>query len=911
MVIELPTLYDHQVEMVDRLRKSIAKYRASILQAPPGTGKTRIAKWMLGTAANREPKFNQTGKSLFAVHRRGLVDNASNSFSEFPELPHGILMSGVAHDASQAVQVASIDTLLSWFCEGGNYGWDETFDLIVYDECVTGDAIVATELGPMRLDDIPNRKPLTVRSYSNEKGEHFAKILNWTHKGKRDTIEVHTHHGKVQCTPDHEIYTRRGWLQGKDLLDTDEILVCAVADSDCLPLTCSPDTDTPSESRVASGNPHSRMSIASRRNVCAVAGSVHDLRLRTGRSGASNGRCTRRIMQMGIVGVPATSHLNSRCLSGKRYLARFSETLLSDIRTQAQLRHGCIARMATSKRNGLSIKRRSSIASAQRREWLQTLAGASSPYARLQGAILRLSRFMTSLPIKAKSEFRGNGLMALATLGLHGGSAMMERLALEACSSTQKGFPSKTTNSLLTGSATTSARQPFAKTSKKRRISSALQAGRKSKLGSGYPNTSQSACDTSWSRVTKIVPAGPADVYDIEVEGSHCFFANNLLVHNCHSHLSKLKTFLAAHNNRRLELNLCLPYVIGLTATPQAQGLSDLFCEIVRGPETQWLIDQGFLKSYRYFRATQGKLGLLVKKGDEYTSDSVSLAMEGLSGDLVRDWKKFAEGRATVGFFPRRTHAQEAQEALCAAGIKAEYVDGDTDDDRRRTLYRWLDNGTIDYLCNVGVVERGTDIRRVGCVQMCTAVGNVVRWLQMIGRGSRPHPEVFDCIVLDHGGGIAKHGFFEDRIPWTLDWTERPSKDHSPRATIECPQCKAVYRGGKCRNCGYEPTPKERKSQGLEFDGSELKEVKRKERDRSQSEPKSCERIMIDALYAAGRTNRTWKQALAIAYRMAGGQGTQFKVPSRFEVGGRVYRPVRFGDAIGANRLVKDLYDFV
>ena len=75
MVIELPTLYGHQVDMVDRLRGSIARHPASILQAPPGTGKTRIAKWMLGTAANREPKPNQTGKSLFAVHRRGLVDN--------------------------------------------------------------------------------------------------------------------------------------------------------------------------------------------------------------------------------------------------------------------------------------------------------------------------------------------------------------------------------------------------------------------------------------------------------------------------------------------------------------------------------------------------------------------------------------------------------------------------------------------------------------------------------------------------------------------------------------------------------------------------------------------------------------------------------------------------------------------
>jgi len=510
MVIELPTLYGHQVDMVVQLRRSIARYRSSILQAPPGTGKTRISKWMLGTAANREPKPNQSGKSLFAVHRRGLVDNASISFSELPALPHGVLMSGVEHDASQAVQVASIDTLLSWFCEGGNYSWDETFDLIIYDET--------------------------------------------------------------------------------------------------------------------------------------------------------------------------------------------------------------------------------------------------------------------------------------------------------------------------------------------------------------------------------------------------------------HSHVSKLKTFLTAHNNRRLELNLSLPYVIGLTATPQAEGLADVFYEIVRGPETQWLIDNKFLKPYRYFRATQGKLGLLVKRGDEYTSDSVSSAMAGLSGDLVRDWKLFAEGRATVGFFPRRTHAQEAQEALCAAGIKAEYVDGETDDDRRQTLYKWLNTGVIEYICNVGVVERGTDIPRVGCVQMCTAVGNVVRWLQMIGRGSRMHPEVPDCIVIDHGGGL-KHGFFEDSIPWTLDWSHRPSKDHTARARIECPRCQCVYRGGKCKNCGYEPNRGERKAQGLDFDGTELKEVKPRERSHTK-EKKSCEQIMISAIYAAGRSGLTWKQALAIAYRTAAKQGTTFRVPARFEVGGRTYTPIPAGSKHGTRR-VKELYDFV
>ena len=170
------------------------------------------------------------------------------------------------------------------------------------------------------------------------------------------------------------------------------------------------------------------------------------------------------------------------------------------------------------------------------------------------------------------------------------------------------------------------------------------------------------------------------------------------------------------------------------------------------------------------------------------------------------------------------------------------------------------------------------------------------------------HPEVPDCYVLDHGGNIAKHGFFEDSIPWTLDWSERPSKEHVARPRIECPRCQAVYRGGKCRNCGYEPSSGERRSQGLEFDGSELQEVKRKEK-KQPTVKQSNEQIMVSSLYRM--RNKTWKAALRLAYLTAEAQGTRFKVPKRFEVGGRVYKPLPYGDVSNASRRVMDLYDFV
>ena len=509
MEVELPSLWPHQETMRDDIRASLAKYRRSILCAPPGTGKTRLAKWILGAYVNKGKQEGQSGHAMFAVHRRGLVDNAEDSFRETPVLPHGIIMAGRETSPNANIQVASIDTKNSWYCEGGEYTTNWTYDLIVYDET--------------------------------------------------------------------------------------------------------------------------------------------------------------------------------------------------------------------------------------------------------------------------------------------------------------------------------------------------------------------------------------------------------------HSHVAKLRTFLDAHDAKRRELGLKRAFVLGLSATPQHKELHKIYKHIVSGPPPQWLIDNGYLSPFRYFQCTRGQLEKLVRSGDDYTSDSVSVAMSGLAGDLVKDWKRLAIGRPTVGFFPRRSHAHDAMELLRANGVDARYVDGETPDDTRQDLFRWLNEGQIDYIANVGVIERGTDIPRIGCVQMCTAVGNVVRWKQMIGRGSRVHPEKTDCLILDHANGIRQHGFFEDDVQWTLEWGERPSKEHTPRATVECPQCGAVYRGGRCAACGYEPTPRQRRAQGLEFVGGELREVKK--RDHKPKAKKTCERLMVDALYIAGNKDQTFGAAWHIANRRAQQQGTKFVVPTTFEASGRRFRTIPYGHP-DAKLRVRDTYGF-
>ena len=373
----------------------------------------------------------------------------------------------------------------------------------------------------------------------------------------------------------------------------------------------------------------------------------------------------------------------------------------------------------------------------------------------------------------------------------------------------------------------------------------------------------------------------------------------------CHSHVSKFRTFLTAHDAKRAAHGKYQSYVLGLSATPQHKELNQVFKTIVKGPSPQWLIDNNYLSPFRYFRGVQGNAKALVKRGDDYTEDSVADAMQGLCGDMVRDWLKYAKGRATIGFFPRRVQAFEAMEMFRAAGVNAVYLDGETEDDERLAMFDDLNNCRIDYIANVGVIERGTDIPRVSCVQMCVFVGSIVRWLQMIGRGSRTCDDKTDCLVLDHGDGVKKCWFFEDTVNWSLEWGERPAKTHEAAATIECPSCHAAYRGGKCKWCGYEPTPKERSKQGVEWVQGELREIVR-----SSEKPKpkqTCEQIMRDALFKAGKSGRTWGAAWHIANEMAKKQGTKLRVPATVEIAGVRYKTIPYGHP-DSKRKVRDTY---
>ncbi|NLF32985.1 MAG: hypothetical protein GX591_19130, partial [Planctomycetes bacterium] len=106
----------------------------------------------------------------------------------------------------------------------------------------------------------------------------------------------------------------------------------------------------------------------------------------------------------------------------------------------------------------------------------------------------------------------------------------------------------------------------------------------------------------------------------------------------------------------------------------------------------------------------------------------------------------------------------------------------------------------------------GFDAPNIDCVALLRPTMSPGLYYQMVGRGFRLHPSKTNCLVLDFGGNILRHGpvdalQIQDRTPGN---GEAPAK--------ECPECQSVIHAayGVCPECGYEFEPPQREKHDQE-----------------------------------------------------------------------------------------------
>ena len=259
--------------------------------------------------------------------------------------------------------------------------------------------------------------------------------------------------------------------------------------------------------------------------------------------------------------------------------------------------------------------------------------------------------------------------------------------------------------------------------------------------------------------------------------------------------------------------------VIGLTATP-FRTTSGMIC----GPDNilnhvcyevgvRELIVQGWLSPLvtKASREDIDTSSLHIRAG-EFISEEVEKLMD--TDNLVEAacreiMEKTRDRKAVLIFASGVGHGKHIAATLKEKyGVIAGTVFGDTLDFLRDKTISDFKAGKLKYLVNVNVLTMGFDAPNIDCVAMVRPTLSPGLYYQMVGRGFRLFEGKKDCLVLDFGGNVLRHGPV-DAIRITAS---TPNGDGDAPAKV-CPMCRSVIAAGYaiCPDCGHEfPPPEER-----------------------------------------------------------------------------------------------------
>jgi DNA repair protein RadD len=269
---------------------------------------------------------------------------------------------------------------------------------------------------------------------------------------------------------------------------------------------------------------------------------------------------------------------------------------------------------------------------------------------------------------------------------------------------------------------------------------------------------------------------------------------------------------------------------IGLTATPcrgDGRGLGNLFEALIVGPQVAELTKLGALVPVKIFAPVFRDIanGVDTAQGDYIISQLAKrMNTAELVGNVVRDWLQHGERRRTVAFSVDVAHAVSIRDEFIQAGVRAEYVSGETPVAEREAILARLASGETEVVANCMVLTEGWDCPPVSCAILARPTKQLGLYRQMVGRILRPAEGKTDASILDHAGAIWRHGMPSDDIAWTLEIDKRAAnlsaaarKRGAATELARCPECSAVLQGKPpCWSCGWVPKQRGRDVDFLE-----------------------------------------------------------------------------------------------
>jgi len=104
-------------------------------------------------------------------------------------------------------------------------------NIVVSSACLHPDSNVITNFGTIKLVElvelVKNNNEISILSYDELGSKLVFKKVTWADKTREcaTILKIKLKNGStLRLTPDHKVYTKRGWIEAKDLLKSDSIL---------------------------------------------------------------------------------------------------------------------------------------------------------------------------------------------------------------------------------------------------------------------------------------------------------------------------------------------------------------------------------------------------------------------------------------------------------------------------------------------------------------------------------------------------------------------------------------------------------------------------------------------------------------------------------------------------------------
>ena len=285
-----------------------------------------------------------------------------------------------------------------------------------------------------------------------------------------------------------------------------------------------------------------------------------------------------------------------------------------------------------------------------------------------------------------------------------------------------------------------------------------------------------------------------------------------LIIDECH--VQRAGVLEIIENNPQLK-------VIGLTATPFANGMARIYSNVVNAPTTKDLIEKGWLCPLKVYIAKEIDMTGAKKVAGEWAEGEASSRAMQITGDIVAEWHKktyevYGKPVKSIVFCSGVQHGKDLERGFKQAGFNFVSISYKEDDEYKRVAIEEFSkpDSTIQGLIATDILTRGFDVSDVLIgVSARPFSKSLSSHVQQLGRVMRSHEGKEFALWLDHSGNFLRFrndwdDLYEYGVKELKDGKEsaRAEPTEKEKRDSKCPSCGGLWtsKTNICDECGFE-----------------------------------------------------------------------------------------------------------